>query len=207
MKTLYRYCFASLGMLTAFTCLPAFAEVGIGVSLKSNDASLYIPWQITPNVRLEGEFRQLSQDTEQSGVTTISATSQNINYKGDSDSTQIGAGLFWTNDLQNSITLLLGLRLNYVESKTSSSQTLSASTVANTHTDLDGFEWAPTLGLEYTITDKVKVAAEVNYFRQDIDGKGRSVQTGGFSGDITNVSDLELSASGTNTRLVLRYFF
>ena len=209
MKKLYRNCATSLGILFTlpFTILPAFAEVGIGVSFKSNDASLYIPWQITPAIRLEGELRQVSQETEQRGVTTIASTTQNTVYTSDNDATEIGTGLFWTNSLQNNITLLLGLRLNYVESESSNYQTVSSTISVSSKSDLDGFEWAPTLGLEYSITDKIKVAAEVNYFKQDLDGKGRSVQTGGFSGTVTNNADLEASANGTNTRLILRYFF
>jgi len=149
----------------------------------------------------------LDEDIDQTGAIVSGIPRRPASDERDPSSTQIGAGLFWTKPLQSNITMLLGLRLNYLESESSIHQVASSTTSVNANSETDGFEWAPTLALEYALTDKVKIAAEVNYFYQDVEGKARTTQTGSILGTISSTEDLDATVNGTNTRLVLRYFF
>jgi len=96
---------------------------------------------------------------------------------------QIGTGLFAVKSLAESFDLYYGARLSYLKSEPDYSNEAIAIS------DSDGYSIAPTLGFEYSFNKHLSIGGEAEWFYQDING------------------DLDAKATGTDTRLILRFRF
>jgi len=124
---------------------PQGVKAGIGGSLRSDDALIYLPIEVGPVFRVEPFFGWSKMDLTVGGASTSS------------ESRVLGAGGFFRLDLHERIQTYFGGRLAYVE-------------VDNGGGDLDGFDIEPTVGAEFYVTERVSVALEAFLYYQNIDG-------------------------------------
>lgn len=211
MRSNRSFAIATLGLLLAACSAYASAEVGIGATVRSDVASFYIPWQVTPQFRLEAEVSRLEDETDQEQVfseTIYLDLAQPVTFgpqptrDSESELTEYGIGAFWTPELQDNWLLLVGMRVNYAKSEST-----VRSTTFSGDSELSGIEWAPSIGMEYELLDHIHLALEYSYFSRDMDGESTTRSTGPFGTVNFTRSDVETETTGTRSRIVLRYFF
>ena len=170
----------------ALSCsaLPTFAaDFGIGVSVQSDDALIYVPIDFNKQFRLEPSIRYLNDEQDFGGGLRL-----------DRESIEIGVGLFGLAGVGESIRVYYGGRLAYVKNEMEQFTTLGigGGFLVVTENDTDGYRISPTLGFEYLINDRLSIGAEAEYFFQDVEGD-----------DL----DTDRETSGTDTRLIVRFKF
>lgn len=189
--------------LCSFGCLAA--EVGIGVSAKSDDAWIYVPIDFESKYRLEPSLRyakdkfSLSQPASQ--TSSGSTTNQEV------ESFELGLGGFRIVGVGDNAQLSFGVRIAYVDSKSevSSITTFPFGAIFESSSEVsqEGFRIAPSIGFEYLIGEHFSIGGEASYSFLDVDGDGSSRSN---SGTVTRVETSQES-SGTQTQLILRYMF
>lgn len=203
---------ATVGIALAACSAHSSAEVGIGATVRSDVASFYIPWQVTPGFRLEAEISRFEDEIEQEQVffrtIGLDPAQPAITYgsqplaDNSSELTEYGIGGFWTSELRDGWLLLLGMRVNYAKSENK-----VGSTTISGDSELSGIEWAPSIGVEYELLNNIHLALEYSFYNRELDGESTTWSTG--PADSVNLSraDVKTEASGTRSRIVLRYFF
>lgn len=151
------------------------ADIGVGVSVKSNDHTIYVPIDINDTFRIEPLVRYSKDTSESDGARTRHET------------LEIGAGLFKLYPLTESIHIYYGGRLSYLNLE---SELNYPASMVSSNTSADGYRIAPTLGFEYFFNKHVSIGGEAQWFYSDLEHDRQ-----------------DLSATGTNTNLILRLRF
>lgn len=140
--------------------------MGLGGSLRSDDASIYLPIEISPLLRVE-PFFQWSETEQTPGGST--------EYR------QLGAGGFFRFEVHDNLQTYAGGRLSFVDMEFGGG-------------DLDGFAIEPTVGVEFWATPRFTLALEAYLYWMDLDGSNGAGAA------------LENESTGTDTRILLRFF-
>ena len=163
-------------------------DVGIGVSLKSNDSAVYVPWKLSPYLMLEGrlEYQRGSDETTNPGLG--STAFRRTTYS-------LGAGLFGQRQLGDATRLYAGGRLSYLDEKQEQGP---YSPGVDFEDRSHGWAVAPTVGVEYFPIKQLSLGAEVGVSYAKLNG---TASMGG--------PDARTSASSTSTvsALIVRYYF
>jgi hypothetical protein len=196
--------FFAAAVFCALACSSASAEVGIGVSAKTDSATIYIPIEVgaflfEPYVRATDRESE-SQATTGLGFTSLSATQLQANA--------IGVGIFRLVSMAERFTLYYGGRLARLDEELKSFSGSGVNAAANLAdpaqvTSLEGHSIAPTLGFQYYVMERLSIGAEIAIERseQDIVSFNRgSVLT-------TQTSRSEITTNDTRAELILRFFF
>lgn len=148
-----------LALVAAGMLLPAFSQaaeqgtrIGVGASIRSDDAAIYLPIDVSPSFRVEPYFLWSEQETTTGGTTT--------NF----ETRMLGAGGFFRLGLRDHLETYLGGRLAYVEQESG-------------FADVDGFSVEPTLGVEYFVTGRFSLALEAFLYRRELDGTSAGLAT------------------------------
>jgi len=141
-------------MFLSFCSVYAAADVGIGVSVNSQDRRVYMPIDVSESFRIEPQFTYFEQ--------SISVPT----FDNDTEYTAFSLGLFKKQKMAENFNFFLGARIGYVqdERKTESDTSMSTS-------DLSGYSIAPTIGFEYYVFDKLSIGGEVAWSYTDLDGE------------------------------------
>lgn len=137
----------TIGLLTpalAATAPPQGTRFGLGATVDSGSATLHVPIEVSPAIRVEPFFAW--SESETTGPLASS-----------SETRELGAGAFFRLDVRERLQAYVGGRLSYVEQE-------------STGSDLDGFRIEPTVGAEFWITDRFSAALEAYLFRVELDG-------------------------------------
>jgi hypothetical protein len=197
---------SSLAIVCALAATSANAEVGIGVSAKTDSATVYIPvtverFMFEPFVRATDRDSESAQTTGTIFQTTITQTSEFEGYV-------VGVGIFRLVPLADRFTLYYGGRLASIDEETESwsvtGTTLPPSQPQLTST-ADGHSLMPTLGFHYSIIERLSIGAEIGLEHTDVDVEtiNRSTTTGA----ITSTSTGNVTATDTRANVILRFFF
>ena len=177
--------FAGALVVGLMATTPVLADVGLGLSVRSNDTAIYVPIGINEKFFVEPYVRQLHQTID---LKTVAVSAK-------SDTLMLGIGGFYVKPLADSFHLYFGGRIAYLKQEADSvvitgffPQTATKST-----TRVDGFRVSPTLGIEYAFNDHLSIAGEAEYFFQDTDANRDDTP--------------DQSANGTDTRLLIRFRF
>ena len=171
----------------------AAAEYGLGLSAKSDNGLVYFPIDVSPRFRIEPHVRYSTEDVQVNsapGVPTVTA--------GDTEMLEIGAGAFGLSLPKESIRIYYGARAGYLDLKiinTISADELPPRRIVENQY---GYRIAPTLGFEYLFSQHFTLGGEIAYFYQSIHDNQK------FG---TGHSRFESEGSGTESFLILRYFF
>ncbi|HJW09353.1 MAG TPA: outer membrane beta-barrel protein [Holophagaceae bacterium] len=163
-------------------------DVGIGVSLKTDDSAIYVPWKLSPHLMLEGrlEYQRYSSESTNPGLGSTE-------YKMTTYS--LGAGLFGQSRLTESTRMYAGGRLSYIDQKQDQGPYLPGFYYKDSR---HGWAVAPTLGVEYFPIKQLSLGAEVGLSYAKLNG----VNSGGGAD-----STARTSSTDTVSALIVRYYF
>lgn len=181
------------------------ADFGIGVSAKSDDAWIYAPIEINEKLRIEPSIRYVSSEysTEQSSSTSVGdATKQ------ETETLELGVGVFRVVKVAESAQLYFGARAAYVDLEGSVDDTFTylPGIVLTTHseTSQDGYRIGPAIGFQYLFGEHFSIGGEAAYTFLDLEGETNVRTRSGLSS--TRI-EIDQQSSGTSTQLILRYLF
>jgi len=173
------------------------SDYGIGVSIKSSDVSVYIPIRLNESLFLEPYIRLFSYDDSSSGVVVL-------NRESSSDTYDVGLGVFRLLDSTNGLSPYYGARIGYLN-RESNYESRSSSGTWGSETKSRGFNFSPTIGVKYSLYENISVDFEAEWYYTKLDNDGVEKSSGLTpSNEITEGTQ---TSSGTNTRIIVRYFF
>jgi hypothetical protein len=182
----------------AFLALALFAEnvgaeSGIGISAKSDNGLLYFPIDVSPAFRIEPHLRYSSDD--QNSVDTVPPTA--VPEGQTRETLEAGIGLFAVTSSKESFRVYYGARMGYLYIHTDLRIDNGPIVIRDSDTS-DGYRIAPTLGFEYLFNTRFTLGGEVAYFYEHLESDSR------FGSGTSTLKD---ERNGTETFLILRYFF
>ena len=178
----------------------AGAEVGLGASLNSDDATIYIPispkrFMIEPYVR--------HQSAEQ---VVTSTTSSGAPGTADIESLTFGVGVFHSARPRDNVELYYGARLGYVEQELESVALITSPFPIPPSTssgDADGYSFAPTIGFQYRWLERFSIGADFGW--EYLDVESTTINTPSF-GSATEYRTKQ-ETTETHTNIIFRFFF
>ena len=169
---------AGLATLMCVQALAAEIDAGVGISIESDDSTIYIPIDIGDSIRIEPGVRY--SETE-------------IGSQLKADVLDLSVGVFKLLPIRESIRLYFGGRLAYVQAEVEQDY---SDDVFDGKSEEDGYRISPTLGFEYQVTERFSVGGEAEWFYLDMDRD-----------DGLDVSGVEQKEQGTETRVLFRFKF
>jgi hypothetical protein len=145
--------------LVTLACLactaPAWAaDVGVGISAKSNDSTIYVPIDFGNAWRLEPFVNYVQAKQELAAGPSV-----------DSHTLRIGTGVFALQPLGESLQLYFGGRLSYLDVEAEQFSSITGTVTSKG----DGYRVSPTLGFEYSFNKHVSLGGEAEWFYEDVD--------------------------------------
>lgn len=171
------------------------ADFGIGISARSDDGYLYAPINVSKTFRVEPTIRY--------GTTELSYTQDGEVDSQDTETWEIGVGLFGLKNVTDAAHIYYGARLAYVDTEATTTTPTIFGDVIRSKSTQDGYRIGPTLGFEYIFGQHFSVGGEASYTFLDLDGES-TARVGDF--DLSTVETKQKS-NGTQTRLIFRYMF
>ena len=137
--------------LIAISPVLAASNIGLGVSLDSDNNTIYIPYDLSETIRIEPSL----------------SYSKSYNNSSDTNSLEAAIGLFKKQEIVQKMNALVG----YIRFESDYD-----GSAVNSQTDGNGYSIAPTLGFEYYLTDNFSVGAEasVRYMKSEVEIKDSS---------------------------------
>lgn len=171
------------------------ADFGIGISARSDDGFLYVPIDVSKTFRIEPTVRY--------GTSELSIVEDGVEDRQDTETWEIGVGLFGKKQITDAAHIYYGARFAYVDTESTTTQPLAFGDVIHSESTQDGYRIGPTLGFEYLFGGHFSVGGEASYTFLDLEGESTA-----------RIDDFELSAvkieqksNSTQTRLIFRYMF
>ena len=194
-----RYLYSSLLIVILAASGAVAATVGVGVSVRSGDTSIYIPVDINNSIRIEPfvRARKSSGDYEHRVGSYAYSSDYEDSYR------YYGVGIFGKSSINENSNTYYGARIAYTTGKHEYNSESSNGDYYSGESDLSGYGIAPTLGFEYYITEKFSIGAEAEWYYEKFDSDTKS--TSSF-GDVETTNE-EDKSTGTNTRVSIRLFF
>ena len=171
------------------------ADFGVGISARSDDGWLYAPINVSKAFRIEPSIRYGSSD--------LSFSDDSGADEQDTETWELGVGIFGLKQVTEAAHIYYGARLAYVDTESTIVQTSTFGTVIRSETTQDGTRIGPTLGFEYIFGQHFSVGGEASYTFLDLDGES-TARVGNFA---ASTMDIEQKSQGTQTRLIFRYMF
>jgi hypothetical protein len=195
-----------LAIICALVVTSAEADVGIGVSAKTDSYTVYIPvtarrFMYEPYLRAT----EAKSDTHStSGGPTFPLTSTSAS---DGHAYAVGIGVLRLVPLAERVTLYYGGRLEHTEEETNLSSSTGVSPLPPFPTQSTTYKSnaiIPTLGFHYNIVQRLSIGAEIGwgYSEADTTSINRSQ-----SGSTTQTSQGNITTNDTRAEVVLRFFF
>ena len=169
---------AGLATLICIQAQAAEVDAGVGISIESDDSTIYIPIDIGDSIRIEPGVRY--SETE-------------IGKQLKADVLDLSVGVFKLLPIRESIRLYFGGRLAYVQAEILDNY---PNDLFDSKSDEDGYRISPTLGFEYEVTERFSVGGEAEWFYLDMD------RDSGL-----NVPEVNRKEQGTETRVLFRFKF
>lgn len=155
------------------------ADIGIGISVKESDQSIYVPIKLSDSLKTEFSVGYSSREQNDSSS------------KHHSKSLEAGIGLFLLKDVTDNTQLYYGCRFLYINT-----DYYYAGIDGYYSSDkLNGYGIVPTLGFEYYFNDHISLGGEAGYYYKNLDGESYYA------------TDYKEKTTGTNCRVILRYYF
>jgi hypothetical protein len=166
---------ALLALCTLAPSVATAASIGVGASARSDEATVYLPIDLNPSLRIE-PFFSFEKEEDTQGPTTFEVEQR-----------ELGVGGFFRMKATDKLAPYLGGRLSYVDIE------LSYRSAGLSGVDeQDGFRIEPTFGLEFLAIPHVALGLELFLFYEDLDGR------------TANGAVRERESMGNGTRLLLR---
>lgn len=174
-----------LFLLLGFTFHANAVELGIGVSMKNCENSLFLPLKLNKNWLLEGQVQAMKmKQTVDGDGPTPSFTNSFL---------RAGLGIFWTRQVADKTRLMVGSRFSRVRRTFGS---------YGSEDSAQGLDVAPTVGVEFFPVRWLSIGGEVAYGFERITGSSN------WNSSITGTSpDYHIRSQETRSALILRAYF
>jgi hypothetical protein len=155
---------AMVMMIATLFTAPVFAgdaKVGIGIGATEKGSEIYVPIKVpmaSDHILIEPFIANSMDKVKVDGTTTL-----------DTKGNELGVGLFYGKAMSDNVDLLLGARMAFVREETK--------TAVATTQKLDGFSFAPTIGVEYNINKHIAVGGYVDYAYTKTEDKPATTKT------------------------------
>lgn len=180
--------------LAVLACNAFAADFGLGVSVESNDAWIYVPVDVSPTLRVEPNIRYVESESEIQSESDFFGPQFTTN---ESHSLEIGIGVFGLTSVLESVRAYYGARVAYIDSEFEITSRDDFSEISQKQS-AEGYRISPTIGFEYQFNRRFSIGGEAAWYYQDID-------IDNDAGSATAKADIE--QNGTETNLIFRYFF
>jgi hypothetical protein len=162
-------------------------DVGLGVSMDlSNNESrtISVPVKVLKNFLVEPYYREEGFEYERSDPFL-----HGHKFK----RSELGAGLFYSTEHQEGISVYVGARVGYLDNN------FSIEDNADNFEEYEyGYSVSPTLALQYEVMSKLVVSGEIDWAFSRLEGKVSS---------IAGIVDSSTEKRETGSRIFVRYFF
>jgi hypothetical protein len=183
----------------------ADADVGIGVSAKSDSATLYIP--ITAGrFMFEPYVRASDRKSETSSTVGLNNLLLPFGSTSKAETQRIGVGIFRLAPVAERITLYYGGRLARIDEEIESSSTSPGGSPLAQSLQLssaEGHAITPALGFQFNIIERLSIGGEIGWEHTEADAVNISRSQSGS----TQTSLSEISGNDTRAEIILRFFF
>ena len=208
-----RFIISKVFLLFAFSPTLNAGNLGLGVSIKPGETAVYLPIKVSEFYKVE-PFIEYSKNSSEL-ISPHSPDSQNDDADSQNDdySTRaIGVGLFRSKEMGQSANLYYGLRASFTKVKSrrqnKSSYTYGDTTeitINKTRGSERGFILSPTVGVAYSFAQQFVLAleAQLNFGKY----KGKESYYDKDLSKYIEASTERKEQSGTDTKVILRYFF
>ena len=184
-RMLMKIILASILLVGLFSSQCFAAEYGLGISVEDNDPRIFIPINITDNFRTELSLYYGASERDSS---TSSSESEGYEF---------GLGLFGLKNLYENTQIYYGCRFLYFNGKSKYEDKSSGVFFSpSRNSDYKAYSVAPTLGIEYFMTENIALGGEFEFHYED----------SSYEYD-DSTDDSDYTSTGTDTRLILRYYF
>ena len=183
-------------VICALLAASARADVGIGVSAKSDNATIYIPITVG-RFMIEPFVRATDRDDE-----TISAPPSTSRSLSEVQASEIGVGVFRTVPLVDRVNMYFGARLASLDEESMTTST-SGIVVQSQTANAEGESIGAALGFQYSIMERLTIGAEIRLERTETEAEINFVPAAGM----TLTASSEGTSYDTRADLVLRFFF
>jgi hypothetical protein len=197
----------ALGIICALVVPSAYADVGIGISAKTDGATVYIPVTVR-RFMLEPYVRATDQESETlstTGTTFALTTKSTSELK----ASAVGVGIFRLVPLADRLTLYYGGRLGRIDQHSKSFSALGLNTgpllpQSTQSSKVEGTEIIPAIGFHYSIVERLSIGGEIGVTHQNVDVDSISRSPSGLT---TQTSRGAISMNQTRADIILRFFF
>jgi hypothetical protein len=195
----------ALAIICTMVATSANADVGVGVSAKTDSATIYIPitvrrFMFEPYVRAtEREVQSLSTTGTILSITSASASEIQANA--------VGVGIFRLVPLAERFTLYYGGRVARLDEEVKSFNASALSTPSpqpSTSSSLEGHSIMATLGFHYNVIERFSIGAEIGLDHSDVETASINRSQ---SGAITQTFSSDLTTTDTRADVIFRFFF
>jgi hypothetical protein len=143
------------GASTGNSSIATAADFGIGLSVKSNDATIFMPIDVSQRFRIEPSLNY-SQNEIENANQSAKVTSLNFNV-----------GLFGLVPTDHSVQLYYGARVGYARTETETN--VFVLPIASQKEKSEGYRVAPIIGFEYLFNPHLSLGGEVGWVYSDLD--------------------------------------
>ncbi|MBU1171957.1 MAG: hypothetical protein KKD44_20575 [Proteobacteria bacterium] len=175
--------------LMAGPCWSQGTVYGVGFGATEDGTALYFPvkmnqWMVEPFVSYE-----TTKQTDQITGTDYSGTSETKEIA-------LGMGFYYIPALNEYVNLVCGAQIVYVDVQDKTTD--STGTIFGDFS-MTGFEFAPTLGIEYNFNEHLSLGAYLRYAIQRVSGD--------YTSDTNQEFERDVDSSSTQTELIAKYYF
>jgi hypothetical protein len=194
-------------IICAIVATSAEADVGIGVSAKTDSASVYIPITVK-RFMFEPYVRATEQKSESSSTTGTIFPTTSLSAS-ELQAHDIGVGIFRLVPLAERVTLYYGGRLARINQQLKSSSGVSVNTgspfsQSSQSGTAEGHAIIPMLGFHYSIVKRLSIGAEIGVNHTEVDSVTTSRSQ---SGSTIQTSSSQITTNDTRADVILRFFF
>lgn len=199
-----RFIISKVFLLFAFSPTLNAGNLGLGVSIKPGETAVYLPIKVSEFYKVEPFIRYSKNSSE----LISSPDSENV----DKSARAIGVGLFQSKEMGQNADLYYGLRASFTKVKErwqyKSSYTGGDTTkiiINKTRDSERGFILSPTVGVAYSFTRQFVLAfeAQLNFGKYKAKDSYYDMDLSKYIENSTERGE----KSGTDTKVILRYFF
>ena len=195
----------ALAIICALVATAAKADVGIGVSAKTDSATIYIPitvrrFMFEPYVRATDRESETVSTTGTTFPVTTSSASEVQAYA-------VGVGVFRLVPLADRFTLYYGGRLARIDEETTGAgiglDPFPIVSQSSSQSVVEGHSISPALGFHYSFIERLSIGAEIRLEHADVDVDTISRSATGS----TQTSQSQITTNDTRADVILRFFF
>jgi hypothetical protein len=194
-------------LVLALAAPAANADVGIGVSAKTDSATIYVPVTVG-RFMLEPYLRATDRENE-SSATTGGLFPVTLTSASEFEASGVGLGVFRLVAVADRFTLYYGGRLASIDEESTlftatGFNALPAFSEPSQSTTAEGHSIMPTLGVSFSITERLSIGAEIGVDHAELDTETFNRSQ---SGTTTQTGTGTITANDTRANVILRFYF